>query len=295
MRLATFNVLHGRPVRADGRPSRMTDLPAPELPLCDAVAALDADVVALQEVDRLQERSGRVDQARAAARAVAAADWRYASALHGHAILGRGWILDPSEPGLRVYGPDDARPDGGSPSHGVALLSRLPVRGWRAVRLGPGPFAVPLRIPGKRGLVVTRDRPRAALAAVLEGRRGPFTAVAAHLSTVPGWNVRQLLLLRRWIADLPRPHVLLGDLNLIGAIPRVALSAAELLTPLSDSGARQGSWRDTARLRTYPSHRPAVQFDHVLAIGVTPDGTGAARAPRSPISDHRPLVVDLPL
>ncbi|MEE1781470.1 endonuclease/exonuclease/phosphatase family protein [Streptomyces sp. SP17BM10] len=293
VRLATFNVLHGRPVAADGRPASMKGMAAPERPLCEAVTALEADVVALQEVDRLQERSGGVDQAAAVALAVGAGHWRYASALHGHAVLGRGWILDPSRPGLRVYGPDDVDPDAGGPSHGVALLSRLPVRAWQAARLAPAPIAVPLRIPGKPGLVWSRDRPRAALAAVVEGRRGPFTVVAAHLSTVPGQNVRQLLFLRRWIAGLPRPHVLLGDLNLVGALPRTVLNAAELLAAPHDSGQRNGAWRDAVRARTYPSHRPLVQFDHILTNGVAavPD----ARTSRSPVSDHRPLTVELPL
>jgi endonuclease/exonuclease/phosphatase family metal-dependent hydrolase len=65
MRLATFNVLHGQPIR-NGRP-----LPVPAgtgaRPLAEAVASLDADVLALQEVDRYQERSGGVDQALVAA------------------------------------------------------------------------------------------------------------------------------------------------------------------------------------------------------------------------------------
>ncbi|MGK5523302.1 endonuclease/exonuclease/phosphatase family protein, partial [Micromonospora sp. URMC 107] len=52
MRLATFNLLHGRSL-ADGLvdPDRLTA----------AVTALDADVLALQEVDRDQSRSGKLD------------------------------------------------------------------------------------------------------------------------------------------------------------------------------------------------------------------------------------------
>ncbi|WP_425558163.1 endonuclease/exonuclease/phosphatase family protein, partial [Kitasatospora paracochleata] len=64
VRVATFNVLHGRQVLDDGRPSLTTPGTATVQPLVDAVAALDADVVALQELDRFQERSDRADQAR---------------------------------------------------------------------------------------------------------------------------------------------------------------------------------------------------------------------------------------
>ncbi|MFJ1705577.1 endonuclease/exonuclease/phosphatase family protein [Kitasatospora sp. NPDC088346] len=308
VRLATFNVLHGRQIGADGRPSPTAAATAALPPLTDAVAALDADVMALQELDRFQERSGRVDQARAIAEATGAADWRYASAFHARSSPGRTWIRDRSEPGLRVYGPQGAGHDGEVPSHGVALLSRLPVRSWRARRFAAPPLALPLPVAGRTGLTVIRDHPRAALAAVLEGRRGPFTAVALHLSFVPGWNVRQLLAVHRWIADLPRPHLLLGDFNLVGALPAATLGAADLLSP-GRARASRPDWRDLVRVPTFPSHRPRVQLDHVLAAGLGPHRPTPVRAqarqarhlrqaqqaPRTPISDHRPLVVELPL
>ncbi|GHF36920.1 endonuclease/exonuclease/phosphatase [Kitasatospora xanthocidica] len=291
VRLATFNVLHGRPLLDDGRPVPGSD-PVGVRPLVDAVAALDADVVALQELDRFQERSGRADQARAAAEATGAADWRYASAFHARSRPGRSWVRDRSEPGLRVYGPAGTGHDGEVPSHGIALLSRLPVLEWRARRFGAPPLAVPLPVSGRSGLTVIRDHPRVALAAVLRGRRGPFTAVALHLSFVPGWNVRQLLAVPGWIADLPRPHVLLGDFNLMGAIPTATLRAAGLLARSSAPGP---TWRRSARVRTFPSHRPLAQLDHVLTAGLGPQPPTAVRAPRMPVSDHRPVLVELAL
>ncbi|KFF99150.1 hypothetical protein IQ62_20525 [Streptomyces scabiei] len=319
MRFATFNVLHGRTLQ-DGRPVGVPSADA-GIPLAEAVASLGADVLALQEVDRFQERSGHVDQARVAAEAAGAREWRYASAVHGRAVPGRGWVLDPDEAGLRVHGPRDAaRAD--VPSHGIALLSRLPVREWRARRFAPAPFSLPLRVAGRPGLTLVRDQPRAALAAVMAGEQGLLTVVAVHLSFVPGWNIRQLLAVRDWIADLPRPHVLLGDFNLIGPIPRVVLNAAEFLAPVTGRGRRgrlggqgpalrassclqggaveqptrpsvPGGWRDLARVATYPSHRPVVQFDHVLAAGTCQCSPVGTAAPRMPVSDHRPVVIDL--
>ncbi|MEW2522252.1 endonuclease/exonuclease/phosphatase family protein [Actinacidiphila alni] len=284
MRFVTFNVLHGQ-VMAGGRPvAGAVGGPGESGELGEVVGGLGADVVALQEVDRGQERSGRVDQARAAAEAGGFGEWRYGAAVHGRSVPGEGWALDPGAPELGVYGPGDA---GGPPAHGVVLMSRLPVRRWRARRLPPAPVGLPLRVAGRRGLVPVRDQPRAALAAVLAGGQGPFTVVALHLSFVPGWNVRQLRAVRRWIDDLPRPHLLLGDFNLIGAAPRAVLNGPR--------GA--GPWRDLARTATYPAHRPRVQFDHVLAAGLPAATVRAAvrgaHAPAVPVSDHRPLVVDL--
>lgn len=59
--------------------------------------------------------------------------------------------------------------------------------------------------------------------------------------------------------------------------------------------ARLQGWYDLARTPTYPSHRPAVQFDHVLAVGVPRSAVGPAAAPRTGVSDHRPLVVEVAL
>ncbi|MEV6815065.1 endonuclease/exonuclease/phosphatase family protein, partial [Micromonospora sp. NPDC051296] len=52
MRLATFNLLHGR---------SLTDGLVDPARLAAAVSDLDADVLALQEVDRDQSRSGNLD------------------------------------------------------------------------------------------------------------------------------------------------------------------------------------------------------------------------------------------
>ncbi|AXI79345.1 endonuclease/exonuclease/phosphatase family protein [Peterkaempfera bronchialis] len=405
LRIATFNLLHGQPLAPDGTPLPFPPEPAdPEVAagaLAEAVAALDADVLAMQEVDRYQERSGLVDQTAVAAKAMGAADWRFAAALHGRPAPVSGWVRDPSAMGFRVYGPADVGADAGSASYGTALLTRLPVHHWRARRFAPAPFGLPLRVAGRRGLTPVPDEPRAAVAAVLEGDRGLFTAVAAHLSFVPGWNVAQLAGIRRWIADLPRPYLLLGDFNLVGAVPRTVLGGAAVMdgmaggvaraprrrrrralqaavpgaarsrwtavgpayglvpepvserqsvpgsasgpayepaygstrgparaarvrgsrrrlrdlrearrtrlerggrdrlrmrrTPQRQPGDRLPGWRDLARTPTYPSHRPTVQFDHVLAVGVRPAAVGRAHTPRTPISDHRPLLVEVDL
>lgn len=276
LRVATFNLLHGMalPAAVDVSTERMPltseSAPTPDgvssAALAAAAAVLDADVIGLQEVDRGQERSGHVDQTEVVARAVGAAHWQFVPALHGVPGGPDGWRAA-TETAVETPGP----------SYGIGLVSRLPVLSWHVRRFAAAPFALPLLVPGGSRLVRVRDEPRAACAAVVApvGRR-PFTVATAHLSFVPGFNAHQLRAITRWLADLPGPRLLLGDFNLPGGLPK-ALTG----------------WCQLGRVPTYPSYRPRVQFDHVLADGL--DGTAVRRVAALPlaISDHCALAVDL--
>ncbi|MBQ1026442.1 endonuclease/exonuclease/phosphatase family protein [Micromonospora sp. C95] len=258
MRLATFNLLHGRSL-ADGLvdPARLTA----------AVAALDADVLALQEVDRDQSRSGHLDLTAIAAQAIGAPEHRFAAAVVG----------TPGEAFRPLTHDDDGH---GEPCYGVGLISRHPVTSWRVTRLHPAPVRSPVYVPGPGGgLILLRDEPRVVLAAVLDTPHGTLTVAATHLSFVAGWNVRQLRQVIRALRALPAPRILLGDLNL----PAWATRAVS-------------GWHLLARRPTYPATQPRVQLDHILADRHGFDQlppVAAVRTPLSTISDHRPLVVDL--
>lgn len=262
MRVATFNLLHGRSLAHGG--VDVEDLRA-------AARELDADVVGLQEVDRHQERSGIVDQTAEVAAALGAEHWRFVPAVSGTPGTVASWTLPGDDDGG-----DDSATTG--PMYGVGLVSRLPVRSWAVRRFGPAPVSMPLMVPGRPGLTRVPDEPRAAVAAVLDGPVGPVTVLTAHLSFVPGWNVAQLRALRQWASGFPGPRLLLGDFNLPGAVPRLVTR-----------------WTQLARVATYPSWRPRVQFDHVLAEGVGESAVHDVQALRLPVSDHRALVVDLRL
>ena len=197
MRLATFNLLHGRSL-TDGRvvPER----------LAEAARALDADVVGLQEVDRGQPRSGFADQTAQVARALAADHWRFVPAITG--TPGGTWRAATDE-------------DEGQPAYGVGLVSRWPVTAWRVVRLPAARVRAPVLLPGTRRVVWLQDEPRVGVVAVVETPLGPVTVGTTHLSFVPGRNGAQLRTLTAAMAQLPGPRVLLGDLNLPGPVPRL--------------------------------------------------------------------------
>jgi endonuclease/exonuclease/phosphatase family metal-dependent hydrolase len=262
LRVATFNLLHGLSL-VDGQVS------ADEVR--QAANELDADILGLQEVDRQQDRSGQVDQTALVATALGAGHWRFVPSLHGTPGVA-GWAAATGEDGRFSDGP----------SYGIGLVSRWPVRAWRVIRFPPAPFALPLLAPGGRRLVRVHDEPRLAVAAVLDGNSASagqqLTVITAHLSFVPGWNVRQLHRIAHWARDLPRPRLLLGDLNLPGRIPPVV-----------------SRWAQLARVPTYPVYSPKIQFDHVLGDGIGRTAVLHATAVPLRVSDHRALVVDLDL
>jgi endonuclease/exonuclease/phosphatase family metal-dependent hydrolase len=252
MRIATFNILSGR--------SPGDDRGVDERRFAQAVRALDADLLGLQEVDRNQPRSQHVDLTAIAAEAMGAAEHRFVAALCG--TPGATWSAPTGEDQ-----PDTA-------AYGVALLSRYPVSGWQVVRLPAAPGRIPHRWPGRLLPSWVRDEARVGVVAEVATPLGPVRVVNTHLSFLRGWNVRQLRVLLRGLGDRSGPMVLLGDLNM-------GRATAERVTGL----------RPLATGTTFPAHAPSLQIDHLLA---TPDLQARSGGPvRLPMSDHLALVADM--
>jgi endonuclease/exonuclease/phosphatase family metal-dependent hydrolase len=249
LRVATWNVRTCRTRNPD--PDRV-DLNG----TAEVLRSIDADLVALQEIDRQQQRSGGADQARALGELLGMR-WWFHPALLGDGSSARGWHWLERET------------DPGGPAYGIALLSRLEPES-----------VTPVALPHPEG----RGEPRVALIARLGLPGGPLTVAGTHLSFVPRSGIRQLRWLQRRLEDEPAPRLLLGDLNLW--LP--------LVRAVSRPGWRPLARGRTFPNPPPGSVVRSVQIDHVLANGGGERlRVRRSRVAAGPISDHRALVVDL--
>ena len=283
IRLLSLNLQHGRP--GDGARLDPATAPLADSDIADAGAArevlaaladqirdIDPDVIALQEVDLGQRRSGRLDQTAVLADLLGWDGHRFAATYAGPVV---GLRRRPRRSALTgraddVLGPLRALLGAGPAGFGNALLTRLPVRAWRVARLGRGPAVLTRRGGGRaldpRSYALSTSTMRNMIAAQIDpvdgaGGPGGLTVASTHLATRTDTAAAQLAAAWAALAALPGPHVLAGDLNL----------HAELLAPL-------GIARDLGEGATYPSGAPARRIDHVLT---DPWPTGADGMPVS--------------
>lgn len=283
IRLLSFNLQHGRP--GDGARLDPATAPLADSDIADAGAArevlaaladqirdIDPDVIALQEVDLGQRRSGRLDQTAVLADLLGWDGHRFAATYAGPVV---GLRRRPRRSALTeraddVLGPLRALLGAGPAGFGNALLTRLPVRAWRVARLGRGPAVLTRRGGGRaldpRSYALSTSTMRNMIAAQIDpvdgtGGPGGLAVASTHLATRTGTAAAQLAAAWAALAALPGPHVLAGDLNL----------HAELLAPL-------GIARDLGEGATYPSGAPARRIDHILT---DPWPTGADGLPVS--------------
>lgn len=230
LRVVTWNVQHARPT-AGGDPD-------PEA-LAAACAGLDADVLALQEVDRGTARVHGADllAAVAAATGLVAVDGAvhpFLGGTYGNALLVRGALV-------------------GSPA-----VSRLPRPTWQR--------SWPKRRPDHRGLV----------AAMIEPERGvtrPVVVAAAHLGVRPGEAAPQLAAALGVVADLAagRPAVLLLDANLrppaVAGVVAGAPGWAAVDVPLAFPAPNPTAAIDHVIVRDLPpGARPGPATVHALGV-----------------------------
>ncbi|MGH8905436.1 MAG: endonuclease/exonuclease/phosphatase family protein [Egibacteraceae bacterium] len=251
MRIATYNMLHGIDLRTG-----KVDLDA----VCDAITALDADLVAVQEVDRGLERTGRLDQVD-----------RLAHLLGWHGAFAPALLGDPD---TRWTACPPGETDG--PAYGVGLLCRTPLEDVRRLALPGGGDGE--RRPGASPQNPGWDHePRVALGASVHVDGTAARVTTMHLSYLPWRSVAQLRAAVAFAAEGGGPAALIGDVNLPAWGARLALAGT--------------AWTHAGGGPTYPAWEPRMQTDQLLVTGGL-TATDVRVGPRA-TSDHLPLLATL--
>ena len=254
MKVISWNILHGEQLPIAG----------PTMEWVDACVLLGADILGLQEIDENQPRSGSRKQVEEIAAAIGTSHWAYARTVIG--TPGAAWRKPAAGEGV-------LHAEFNEPSYGIGMVSKIPVRKWSRVDLGRSWIGLPLPVASNKGarFVYVKDEPRVALIAELENG---FTVAVTHLSFVPFVNYFQLRKLQRVLKKMPGKKLIIGDLNLGWNIP-----------------GRLTSWRSLHTTKTYPSWKPAIQFDYILGeanLLATP-----LTHPKIGVSDHASIGVEV--
>ena len=260
------------------------DLAADQIKLGEAIQAIGADVIGIQEVDEQLARSGNVSQTAVVAEAMSTQHWAFAPVMVG--APGEKWRkLNSLDAQIitheNVQANRQSNVDG---NYGIGIVSKIPVKHWDRIELGNSPFGMPLVIPAenKKGkqsvrMIYVADEPRVALAATLDNG---WTVINTHLSFVPFVNYRQLRKIKKWAAELAAKHgtqaLIIGDMNLPKGLPAVA-----------------SKWNSLVEQNSYPSWGGKVQFDYILSDSLGPDQYEALPTLNTGVSDHLPVRVHI--
>jgi endonuclease/exonuclease/phosphatase family metal-dependent hydrolase len=277
MKIGSWNLLHGMAIPQGGTSAES---------LLSAAAMIDLDLLALQEVDFFQDRSNTLDQTALIAQGMDAQFYDFTPAIFG--TPGEKWIPAELTKVNRSVGKSQSSELSASSkrnlinqnsAYGISLISKIPIDEICLLELGQAPLGIPLVIPNERKgkmrprVIYVSDEPRIAQAAILENG---VTVINTHLSFVPGFNLRQLRMIKKWAKSLPGKKILIGDLNLPGKIPAKVLG-----------------WNPLIEEKTYPSWKPRIQFDHALSSDFTVSEVKRLQIPALGISDHLPIAFEI--
>jgi len=277
MKIGSWNLLHGMAIPEGGTSAER---------LLKAAELIDLDLLALQEVDFFQDRSNTIDQTALIAQGMGAQFYNFTPAIFG--TPGEEW-----KPAELVKSTSSSRQTlttelsaesknyliNQNSAYGVSIISKIPIIEICILELGRSPVGIPLLVPNENKgrmrprFIYVSDEPRMAQAAILQNG---VTVINTHLSFVPGVNVRQLQVIKKWAEHLPGKKILIGDLNLIGRIPAKVLG-----------------WNQLVEAKTYPSWNPRIQFDHALSADFKTSEIKRLEIPNLGISDHLPIAFEV--
>ncbi len=290
LRILSWNILHGEQIPPIGKLSAEQWKNNLITASMEISKNLQPDFIGLQEVDLNQSRSANLNQTKLIAETMGLKYWAFIPTLIG--TPGEKWIkVDEKNPPIissnlfthasTQDASTEATINSMPASYGVGFATNQPIKKIHYKYLGRSMVGMPLLIPneGKSGakFIYVQDELRVALIAELENG---LTITTTHLSFAPGVNIYQLGKLTKFLKTIPGKHILTGDLNLPGDLPSKLSSIT-------------GGWSSLIKQSTYPSWKPKIQFDYLLAKGDS--GFTAKQLPQLKpiISDHIPISAEI--
>jgi endonuclease/exonuclease/phosphatase family metal-dependent hydrolase len=277
LRILSWNILHGEqipPVRNLTSEQWKNNLITAATEVSQNIKP---DFIGLQEVDLNQNRSGNLNQTKLIAESMGLKYWAFIPTLIG--TPGEKWrkVEENQTPIISNGSPNQSIINLLPSSYGIGFATNQPIRKIHYKYLGKSLIGMPLVIPseGKAGarFIYVPDEPRVALIAELENG---LTITTTHLSFAPGVNLYQLSKLSKFLNSIPGKHILTGDLNLPANLP----------TKLSSI---TGGWSSLIKQNTYPSWKPKIQFDYLLAKSDSKFSSKQLPQLKPLISDHIPI------
>lgn len=267
MKITSWNIQHGEVYS----PGEVIDRAAE---IKRTLTSLNPDVLLIQEVDHLDERSNREQQTREFAEIINAPFWAFAPSVWRRDDGWLDWPIGKSENFPPLISESSTTSE---PCYGIGIASRIPVIKWERKELPKALMGwwLPTTIDGVTRKYWVKDHARTALAAYLEDGT---VLINTHLSWEPIFRNIQLTRLKSWANSIARDKslnvMIIGDLN-------IPISWEESVESLR--------WKSLVRQLTFPVWEPDRQIDHFLAR----PGVEVALEPlvESKISDHLPISI----
>ena len=269
MRITSWNIQHGELYAAGAEVDRISEI-------VRTVQEFNCDVLVLQEVDHLNERTNLEKQTQLFAEIMGARHWAFAPSVWRK---GDGWLDWPEnhEPGFPPLITDQIST--GEPGYGISIISKLPIVKWERKKFSKAfvGWWLPHTANGVTKKHWVKDHSRIGLAAYLEDGT---VIINTHLSWEPIFRNIQLMQLKHWANKIAKDRslrvIIVGDLN----IPNSWKESVD-----------SPRWKSLVGHMTFPVWEPTVQIDHFLARRGTKMKLEATVA--SKISDHLPISVTL--
>jgi len=314
--ITSWNILHGQQIPPNPQFAPNTPQKAKQLLTSagETIAKISGKslqqknfVIALQEVDFNQPRTNFLNQSKLIAHGLSGVNksqWFFVPTLVG--TPGQRWrkvkpvqYFTNSTKNLSELNNENNLRES---AYGIAMITNVKVNAIHLKKLGRSLLGLPLLFPGSGSeneragakksknqptksqnrprLIYVKDEPRIAMA--LELANG-LTVINTHLSFVPFVNLFQLAKISRWAKKLPGEKILVGDLNLPANLP-----------------SKLSSWISLVNQKTYPSWKPGIQFDYIMARksrfkNVKTKSGQQLNLQQLQISDHIPISVELTL